>query len=128
MKTTENGKRKTENPGADRPREKCGVFGVYGHPDAARLTYFGLYALQHRGQESCGIVTGDGCRLIPHRGLGLGPGAFNPPLPRAPADAVMAARAPRGFRPLSLGALNGSWVTASETCAFDLVQADYFRE
>ena len=43
----------------DRPREHCGVFGIYGHPEAARLTYFGLYALQHRGQESCGIVTGD---------------------------------------------------------------------
>ena len=37
-------------------REECGVFGIYGHPDAARLTYLGLYALQHRGQESCGIV------------------------------------------------------------------------
>jgi len=56
MNSTENRKPKTENPlFADRPQEKCGVFGVFGHPDAARLTYFGLYALQHRGQESCGI-------------------------------------------------------------------------
>ena len=77
MKITENGKRKTENPEADRPREKCGIFGIYGHPDAARLTYFGLYALQHRGQESCGIVTGDGCRVRQHRGLGLVSEVFN---------------------------------------------------
>ena len=42
------------------PREACGVFGVFGHDDAAKLTYFGLYALQHRGQESAGIVTSTG--------------------------------------------------------------------
>lgn len=44
--------------GIDKPRGKCGIFGIYGHPEAARLTYFGFYALQHRGQESCGIVAG----------------------------------------------------------------------
>jgi amidophosphoribosyltransferase len=47
----------------DKPREECGVFGIWGHPEAARLTYLGLYALQHRGQESVGIVTSDGQRL-----------------------------------------------------------------
>jgi amidophosphoribosyltransferase len=77
MVFTENRKQKTENSGADRPREHCGIFGIYGHPDAARLSYFGLYALQHRGQESCGIVTGDGCRVRQHRGLGLVPEVFN---------------------------------------------------
>ena len=41
----------------DKPREYCGVFGVFDHPDAALLTYYGLHALQHRGQESAGIVT-----------------------------------------------------------------------
>ena len=41
----------------DRLREECGIFGVYGHPDAAALTALGLHALQHRGQESVGIVT-----------------------------------------------------------------------
>ncbi|MCL6620668.1 MAG: amidophosphoribosyltransferase [Syntrophobacterales bacterium] len=212
-----------------RPREKCGVFGIFGHPEAARLTYFGLYALQHRGQESCGIVAGDGCRVSSHRGLGLVPEVFHKDilerltghlaighvrysttgstllinaqpfivqhggqtiaiahngtltnarairrrleeagsifqssmdtevivhlmarhhnqglvealaaalgevkgsysLVLATADKVIAARDPRGFRPLCLGALNGSWVAASETCALDLVQADYFRE
>jgi amidophosphoribosyltransferase len=228
--TTENRKPKTENRSrADRPREHCGVFGVYGHPDAARLAYFGLYALQHRGQESCGIVTSDGCRVKPHRGMGLVAEVFNPQvlegLPghlaighvrystsgstllinaqpfvvqhggqmlaighngtltnarqirrrleaegsifqssmdtevivhlmarsRHPtivesliaalkelkgsyslvmltADQVIAVRDPHGFRPLCLGQVNSSWVVASETCALDLVQADYWRD
>jgi amidophosphoribosyltransferase len=219
-------------PDGHKPREHCGVFGIYGHPDAARLTYFGLYALQHRGQESCGIVTGDGNRVRIHRGLGLVPEVFHPEvLDQLPghlaighvrysttgstmlinaqpfvvqhggqmiaighngtltnardircrleedgsifqstmdtevivhlmarhrrgnlidfidslaaalaevkgsyslvistADKVIAARDPHGFRPLVLGQLNGSWVAASESCALDLVQADYRRE
>jgi amidophosphoribosyltransferase len=221
------------NPGVDealdKPREKCGIFGIYGHPEAARLTYFGLYALQHRGQESCGIVAGDGCRVSSHRGLGLVHEVFHREMLEhlpghlaighvrysttgstllvnaqpflvqhagqtiaighngtltnafqirrdleesgsifqstmdtevivhlmakhkknglveslaaalsevkgsyslviATADKVIAARDPRGFRPLSIGALDNGWVVASETCAFDLVQADYFRD
>jgi amidophosphoribosyltransferase len=213
----------------DKPREKCGIFGIYGHPEAARLTYFGLYALQHRGQESCGIVAGDGCRVSAHRGLGLVSEVFpREMLERLPghlaighvrysttgstllvnaqpflvqhagqtiaighngtltnareirqsleesgsifqstmdteiivhlmarhkknglveslaaalaevkgsyslvlatADKVIAARDPRGFRPLSIGALDNGWLVASETCAFDLVQADFFRD
>ncbi|EFA22543.1 amidophosphoribosyltransferase [Bifidobacterium gallicum] len=51
--------------------EECGIFGVWGHPDASRLTYFGLHALQHRGQEGAGIVSNDHGNLIGHRGLGL---------------------------------------------------------
>src|SRR5215208_2760157 len=51
-------------------REECGVFGIYGHPDAARMTYLGLYALQHRGQESCGIVASDGAELRFERAIG----------------------------------------------------------
>ena len=51
--------------------EECGIFGVWGHSDAARLTYFGLHALQHRGQEGAGIVSNDNGHLIGHRGLGL---------------------------------------------------------
>ncbi len=53
------------------PREYCGVFGIYGHADAAKLTYFGLYALQHRGQESAGIVVSDGNDVFQHVGMGL---------------------------------------------------------
>jgi len=53
------------------PKHYCGVFGIYGHPNAAELTYYGLYALQHRGQESAGIVTCDGRNFRAHRGMGL---------------------------------------------------------
>jgi amidophosphoribosyltransferase len=53
------------------PKHYCGVFGVYGHPNAAELTYYGLYALQHRGQESAGIVTSDGKQFYAHKGMGL---------------------------------------------------------
>jgi amidophosphoribosyltransferase len=53
------------------PKHYCGVFGVYGHPNAAELTYYGLYALQHRGQESAGIVTSDGHQFHSHKGMGL---------------------------------------------------------
>jgi amidophosphoribosyltransferase len=53
------------------PKHYCGVFGVYGHPNAAEVTYYGLYALQHRGQESAGIVTCDGKAFHTHKGMGL---------------------------------------------------------
>jgi amidophosphoribosyltransferase len=55
----------------DRFHDKCGLFGVFGHPEAAHLAYMGLYALQHRGQESAGIATGDGKRLRLEKGMGL---------------------------------------------------------
>ncbi len=62
----------------DRPSEACGVFGIYAPgEDVARITYFGLYALQHRGQESAGITTGDGMRLHTHRQMGLVAQAFS---------------------------------------------------
>ena len=54
----------------DKFRDECGLFGIYGHPEAARLTYLGLYALQHRGQESAGIVSSDGSRLYREKGMG----------------------------------------------------------
>jgi amidophosphoribosyltransferase len=59
------------------PKHYCGVFGIYGHPNAAELTYFGLYALQHRGQESAGIATSDGKQFRVHKGMGLVPQVFN---------------------------------------------------
>jgi amidophosphoribosyltransferase len=55
----------------DELNEECGVFGIVGHHDAARLTYYGLHALQHRGQESAGIVTTDGEKFHVHRDMGL---------------------------------------------------------
>ena len=54
----------------DKPHEECGIFGVFGHPDAAALTALGLHALQHRGQEAAGIVTFDGRQFHSHRALG----------------------------------------------------------
>jgi len=63
---------------ADRPREHCGVFGIYGPGlDVARLTFYGLFALQHRGQESAGIAVADGRRLFLHKGMGLVPEVFD---------------------------------------------------
>ena len=59
------------------PKHYCGVFGIYGHPNASELTYYGLYALQHRGQESAGIVSSDSKRFFVHRGMGLVPQVFN---------------------------------------------------
>ena len=212
-----------------RPREECGVFAVYGHEDAARVAFFGLFALQHRGQESAGIATADGCQVRSYKGMGLASEVFQEPvLATLPGTAaighvrysttgssvlsnaqpflvhhadeyyalahngnlinaaalrmeleergsifqstmdsevivhlmaphlkaglevaltkallrvegaysivmltrsrVIAIRDPRGFRPLSLGRLNGGWVVASESCAFDLVGATFIRD
>jgi amidophosphoribosyltransferase len=60
------------NDNVDKPEEACGVFGIYAPgQEVAKLTYFGLYALQHRGQESAGIATFDGRQLHEHRDMGL---------------------------------------------------------
>src|SRR4028118_2321335 len=62
----------------DKPEEACGVFGVYAPgEDVAKLTYFGLYALQHRGQESAGIATFDGDKVCLHKDMGLVSQVFN---------------------------------------------------
>jgi amidophosphoribosyltransferase len=66
----------TFNPDDDRLREECGVFGIFGHPDAAAITTLGLHALQHRGQEAAGIVSYDGKRFYSERRLGLVGDAF----------------------------------------------------
>ncbi len=62
---------------SDKLHEECGVFGIFGHPEASRLTYLGLYALQHRGQESAGICTSDGNKHCHHVGMGLVADIFN---------------------------------------------------
>ena len=213
----------------DHFHDHCGVFGIFGHPEAAKLTYLGLYALQHRGQESAGIASSDGVdihaykavghvqeiftprvlaqlkgdaaightrystagdstllnaqpividcskgkiavghngnltnapefrRRLEHRGsifqttsdtevivhlvarsaarnlasaladaLGQVEGAYS--LLVLARDEMYAIRDPRGFRPLVLGRIDGFWVVASETCAFDLIDAEYVRE
>ena len=55
----------------DKPREACGLFGIYEHPESAKLCYFGLYALQHRGQESAGIAVVKDKKIEAHKGMGL---------------------------------------------------------
>jgi amidophosphoribosyltransferase len=214
---------------SDKFHDECGVFAVYGHPEAANLAYLGLYALQHRGQESSGIVSSDGLRHHSERGMGYvsdiftgeklaalsgaaaighnrysthgvsqlkntqpmaieyarGPlalahngnlinaaplragleedgsifqstmdseviihliakshakrlqdqvaealmkveGAYS--LAIMSARELIIARDPQGFRPMAMGTLAGAYVFASETCAFDLIDATFVRE
>jgi amidophosphoribosyltransferase len=209
--------------------DHCGVFGIFGNAEAAKLAYLGLYALQHRGQESAGIASSDGETIQAHKAMGHVQEIFTPEviarlpgtaaightrystagdtvlmnaqpmaidcnkgklavahngnltnalelrrklehrgsifqttsdtevivhlvarssarnLPGALAEALhqvegayslvvltrdelYAIRDPRGFRPLVLGRFDGAWVAASETCAFDLIDAEYVRE
>jgi len=213
----------------DHFHDECGVFGVFGHAEAAKLAYLGLYALQHRGQESAGIVSSDGVNLHTHRAMGEVEEIFKPDviaklpgnsaightrystagdtslnncqpilidcnkgklalghngnltnagdwrrklehrgsifqttsdtevivhlIARSAArnlsgaigdalnqvegayslllltlDELYAIRDPRGFRPLNIGRLGSVWMVASETCAFDLLGAEYVRE
>jgi amidophosphoribosyltransferase len=213
----------------DKFREECGVFGIFGHPEAANLTYLGLYALQHRGQESAGIAASDGSRIRVSKAMGYVNEAFNEDtlgklpgsaaighvrystagesglanaqplvvdsthgqlalghngnlvnaievrdaLVRAGAifqtssdsevvvhlfarsrgdgaeaaiidalsqvrgafsfvmmtkDRLIGVRDPHGFRPLAIGRLKDAWVICSETCAMDLIAADYVRD
>ena len=214
----------------EKPREACGIFGIYDHPEAAALTYFGLYALQHRGQESAGIAVAKDMQIAEHKGMGLVSdvfdmeqlaqlgggsavghvrysttgssiltnaqpfrvhhrkksyavahngnitnahilkneleqagsifqstmdseiflhlfvknlksgfeqalvetvsrleGAFSFIMLTSKGE-VVGMKDPYGFRPLCLGKLNGNYVLASETCAFDLVEAEFIRE
>ncbi len=64
----------------DHFHDECGVFGVFGHEEASKLTYLGLYALQHRGQESAGFVSSDGTELHLHRAMGEVEEIFTPPV------------------------------------------------
>ncbi|MCL1980280.1 MAG: amidophosphoribosyltransferase [Proteobacteria bacterium] len=220
----------TDQQFSDKPRHECGICGVYGHQDAAKLVYFGLYALQHRGQESAGIVAGDGKKVLIHKDMGLVADVFSErTLQRLPGhlatghvrysttgqsdminmqpfmathkgmplcvahngnmvnsialrrhleqkgsifqttmdseivihlmvrhldrglqeaikttfsciqgayslllmtqDTMIAVRDSNGFHPLCLGALDGgAYVVASETCALDLIEAEYIRD
>ncbi|HEA67881.1 MAG TPA: amidophosphoribosyltransferase, partial [Desulfobacterales bacterium] len=63
-----------------RPRESCGLFGIYGNPEASKLSYFGLYALQHRGQESAGIAVVKNKDIVHHEGMGLVSDVFDMPI------------------------------------------------
>jgi amidophosphoribosyltransferase len=63
-----------------KPKEACGLFGIYGDEEAVYNTFLGLYALQHRGEESCGIASTNGTEIISHRAMGLVSDAFRPPV------------------------------------------------
>ncbi|HUK17518.1 MAG TPA: amidophosphoribosyltransferase [Bryobacteraceae bacterium] len=68
------------NPDFDKFHEECGVVAIYGHPEAAKLAYLGLYALQHRGQESAGIATSDGSDIHLHKSMGHVADIFTQPV------------------------------------------------
>ena len=68
---------KQEYTNSDQPQDFCGVVGVYGTPEASVWTYLGLFALQHRGQESTGIACSNGSRIVKHLGMGLVSDVFN---------------------------------------------------
>ena len=74
-----NGCQRPASPGTDAPRHHCGLFGICGDDRAAELAYLGLYALQHRGQESAGIACSDGKRILVHKDMGLVSMVFNDP-------------------------------------------------
>src|SRR5712692_8156601 len=165
----------------DKFHDECGVFGVFGHSEAANITYLGIHALQHRGQESAGIAALDAGQIQVHKTMGLvadngnlvnaeelrasleaqgaiftgssdtelilhliareREGTAVERIQRALAqvrgaysllfltqDSIIAVRDPLGFRPLVLGKLRGAPVFASETCAFDLIEAKLERE
>ncbi|MCE9501948.1 MAG: amidophosphoribosyltransferase, partial [Leptospira sp.] len=61
----------------DKPRDECAIFGIYNSPEAANFAYLGLYSMQHRGQESSGIVSSDGAHLYRYAGMGLVASVFN---------------------------------------------------
>jgi amidophosphoribosyltransferase len=90
------------DPNADRLREECGVFGIFGHPDAAAITALGLHALQHRGQEAAGIVSFDGKRFHSERRLGLVGDAFarREVIDRLPGTSAMGQTILRNVQPL----------------------------
>ena len=66
----------------DKFHDECGVVAIFGHPEASKLTYLGLYSLQHRGQESCGISTSDGQNIHTHKAMGHVADVFTPPVIR----------------------------------------------
>ena len=112
----------------------CGVFGIFGHPESANLTYLGLHALQHRGQESAGIVTTDGSTLYAHRALGHVQDAFSEDtLTKLPGVAAIGhvrystagGSGIRNAQPLAIDYARGSLAVAHNG---NLTNADELRE
>ncbi len=96
-------------------KENCGLFGVFGHPDAAEITYYGLFALQHRGQEAAGIATTDGRQMLSYRAMGL-------------VDKVFDKQRLESLRnPLAIGHLRYSTTGSSTTLNTQPLVVDYVR-
>ena len=92
----ERAERRKRRGTCDKFKDECGVFGIFGHPEAANLTYLGLYALQHRGQESAGIVAADGEKMRISRAMGHVADAFDEARSsRCPATSPSGTRATR---------------------------------
>src|SRR5919109_876596 len=121
----------------DRLREECGVFGIFGHADAAAITALGLPALQPRGKEAAGIVFFDGRRFHSERRLGLVGDNFSrrEVIERLPGVSAMGhvrysttgETILRNVQPL-FAELDGGPILASETCALDIIGAKYVRD
>jgi amidophosphoribosyltransferase len=81
---------KTHTLDDDHFHDHCGVFGIFGHAEAAKMTYLGLYALQHRGQESAGIASSDGAQLHVHKSMGHVQEIFTPAvITKLPGEAAI---------------------------------------
>src|SRR5438477_7442 len=107
---------------ADHFHEECGVFGIWGHPEAAALTALGLHALQHRGQEAAGIVTFDGQQFCVERHIGLVGDNFTRP------SVMERLKGDRAIGHNRYSTAGGAPVLTSETCALDIIGASLVRE
>jgi amidophosphoribosyltransferase len=101
----------------DELNEECGVFGIIGHPEAARLTYYGLHALQHRGQESAGIVSTNHDRFFVHRGTGLVTEVFN-------QDSIRSLQGETAIGHVRYSTTGGTGLTNAQPLVFNYVKGE----
>ncbi|MCX7008458.1 MAG: amidophosphoribosyltransferase, partial [Kiritimatiellaeota bacterium] len=111
----------TDTHDDDRPREHCGLFGLFGVPNAAGLIYNGLFAQQHRGQEGAGIVASDGEKVRSLKGQGLLTEVFSK---RSPSElpgnlgighvrySTTGSSTPQNVQPIVFGCIDGIWALA----------------
>src|SRR5258708_7400667 len=108
---------------SDKFHDECGVVAIFAHPEAEKLAYLGLHALQHRGQESAGIVTSDGLTSRAHKSMGSVADLFTEDV-----LSKISGRLAMGCIPVLEGQKRDTMVFACETCAFDLIGATYERD
>src|SRR5258706_82618 len=100
----------------DKFRDECGVVAIHNHPEAEKLAYLGLHALQHRGQESAGIASSDGLMLRMHKAMGLVADIFTP-------NALAGLRGIHAIGHTRYSTFGDTAVFSCETCAFDWIRA-----